>query len=236
MNIQQARKELVEIGKRIYAKGMVAANDGNISIRLDNGRILITPTGVSKGFMKAEQMVLLGMDGRIISSNKKPSSEAAMHLEIYRNSADTGGVCHAHPPYATAFAAAGLAIPRNVLPEVALTLGEIPLLPYAMPGSQVLAASLQPYLKKHRAFLLANHGVVTIARSAMQAYYLMEIVEHAAKIIYLAKNLGRPNELNAEQLQELKTGRNHLSESADERKKLVSRISRDILEALNKGK
>lgn len=236
MNIQQARKELVEIGKRIYAKGMVAANDGNISIRLDDERIMITPAGVSKGFMNAGEMVLLGMDGRIISTDQKPSSEAAMHLEIYRNSADTGGVCHAHPPYATAFAAAGLAIPPNVLPEMALSLGEIPLVPYATPGSEVLAASLQPYLKNHRAFLLANHGVVTIARSAMQAYYLMEIVEHAAKIIYLAKNLGRPTELNAEQLQALKTAPNHLSESADETKELVRRISRDILEALNKGK
>ena len=227
MNKQQAARELVEIGKRLYAKGMVAANDGNISIRLDERQILITPSGVSKGFMKAEEMVRLDSEGRVLSRFGQPSSEAYMHLEIYKNRTDINSICHAHPPYATAFAATGKTMRTDLLSEVAIALGEIPLVKFAVPGTPALAAALIPYLKEHVALLLANHGVVTLGESALQAYYRMETVEHAAKIQYLAQSLGQPLALSRQQLEQIKRA---------EKEKLIEDITRDILENLNSGK
>ena len=203
MNISAYRKQLVEIGQRMYARGFVAANDGNLSVRLDDRRILITPTGVSKGFMQVEDMVIMDLDGKVISHNGRPSSEAMMHVDIYLQRPDVRSVCHAHPPYATAFAVAGLAMDACVMPEVIFTLGSVPLAEYATPGTEEVYLSLRPHIRQYDAVLLANHGVVTVGQTIEHAYFKMETVEHAAKIHVIAQQLGGVKPLSAAQVERL---------------------------------
>lgn len=183
-----ARSAIVEIGRRLYDRGYVAANDGNISCRLDAERILTTPTGLCKGFMNAEDLVVVRPDGTPLSG--KPSSELPMHLFIYRERTDIRAVVHAHPPYATGFSTAGQSLDRCVLAEVILTVGSIPLAEYATPSTEELPDSLRPYIHNHDAFLLANHGVVTIGKDLFETYYKMERVEHSAHIVFIARQLG----------------------------------------------
>jgi len=203
MNLISAKNALVEYGRRAYQNGFVAANDGNLSVRLDDRRIVITPTGVSKGYMRAEDMVTMDLSGTILSRDKRPSSEAGMHLDIYRNRTDVVSVCHAHPPYATAFAVAGMALDKCIMPEMIFALGKVPLVEYGTPGTEELYIPLRNYLKEHDAFLLANHGVVTVGKTVEEAWFKMETVEHAAKIQFLAMQLGRVRELNDEQVNKL---------------------------------
>ncbi len=203
MNISAYKKQLIEIGKRMYARGFVAANDGNISVRLSEDRILITPTGVSKGFMKSEDLVVIDLDGRVVSLHGKPSSEAMMHVDIYRQRPDVRSVCHAHPPYATAFAVAGIPMERCVMPEVIFTLGSVPLSEYATPGTEEVFLSLRKYIAEYDAVLLANHGVVTVGKTVEQAYFKMETVEHAAKIQVIAGQIGGVKNLDAAQVSRL---------------------------------
>ncbi len=202
-SISESRRELVSIGRRMYERGFVASNDGNISVRVDEQRLLITPSGVSKGFMNAADMVLLDLEGNILSRNGKPSSELPMHLAIYRERPCVQSVCHAHPPYATAFAAAGRELDGCLLSEMIFSLGKVPLIEYGTPGTADLYLPLLKILPDYDAFLLANHGVVTIGQSLEIAYHKLETVEHGAKITYLTEQLGGGKKLNTEQVREL---------------------------------
>lgn len=201
--LEASRRILTEIGRRVYDRGYVAANDGNLSLRLKDGRILITPTGMSKGFMTPESMVLVDMEGRVLEGGNKPSSEIRVHLAVYRHRPDIHGVCHAHPVHATAFAVAGIPLDRPVLPEAVICLGCIPVIPYGTPGTDDFVSPLLPFLENHDAFLLANHGVLTLGQDAWSAYYRMETVEHAAAIELSARRLGSIRTLTPEQTEAL---------------------------------
>jgi L-fuculose-phosphate aldolase len=202
-NLYSLKRDLVEAGRRVYERGFVASNDGNISARIDDKRVLITPTGVSKGFMKPEDMVVVDMDGNVLSNKGKPSSEVFMHLRIYKDRPDVNSVCHAHPPHATGYAVAGIPMDKCVLPEVIIVLGEIPLVDYGTPGTDEFYSPVLKYLDKHDAFLLANHGALTIGTDVFNAYYKMETLEHAAKIQFVSQQLGHFNVLNSDQVSKL---------------------------------
>ena len=202
-SIYSLKRDIVEAGKRVYDRGYVASNDGNISARVDEKRVLITPTGVSKGYMSPDDMVLVDMDGKVLSGGKKPSSEVFMHLRIYKDRPDVNSVCHAHPPYATGFAVAGIPLDECVLPEVIIVLGGIPIVEYGTPGTEEFFKPVLKYLKNHDAFLLANHGALSIGKDVLNAYHKMETLEHFAHIAFVSKQLGHMNRLNTDQVQKL---------------------------------
>lgn len=197
---EQARADIVEVGRRLWSRGYVASNDGNISVRLDAHRLLTTPKNVSKGFMTAEMMVVTDLEGRKISGDREPSSELKMHLEVYRSRQDAGAVVHAHPPTATGFAVAGIALDRAVLAEVITTLGSIPIAAYATPSTEELPAAVRKFVKAHDGLLLANHGALALAGDVMTAYYRMETIEHFAKISLVARTLGREHVLSRDEV------------------------------------
>src|SRR6188472_3602181 len=171
---EQARADIVEVGRRLWERGYVASNDGNISVRLDESRLMTTPKNVSKGFMTPDMMVVTDLDGKIISGERDPSSELKMHLEVYRNRPDARAVVHAHPPTATGFAVAGIPLDRAVLAEVITTLGSVPIADYATPSTKELPEAVRKYIKAHDGLLLANHGALTVGRDLFGAYYKME--------------------------------------------------------------
>ena len=197
------KKNIIEAGKRAYARGYVASNDGNISARVDKKYVLITPTGISKGFMKTSDLIVVDMHGKIISGKRNPSSEIQVHLQIYEERADVNSVCHLHPPYATGFSVAGIPLDQNNLSEVIISLGNIPLVPYGTPGTEDFYKPLLPLLQQYDAFLLANHGALAVGTDVFNAYFKMETLEHYAHILFIAKQLGNVNTLNAEQVQKL---------------------------------
>jgi L-fuculose-phosphate aldolase len=193
---EQARADIVEVGRRLWERGYVASNDGNISVRLDDQRLMTTPKSVSKGFMSPDMMVITDLDGKKLAGERDPSSELKMHLEVYRNRPDARAVVHAHPPTATGFAVAGIALDRAVLAEVITTLGSIPIAEYATPSTEELPNVVRKYIKAHDGLLLANHGALAIAGDLFSAYYRMETIEHFAKISLVARTLGRENLLS----------------------------------------
>ncbi|NLC57039.1 MAG: class II aldolase/adducin family protein [Armatimonadetes bacterium] len=199
----QWKQELCEIGRRIWLREYVAANDGNFSLRISENEVLATPTGMSKGFLTPDMICKVDMEANPLEGAYRPSSEILIHLEIYRQRPDVKAVVHAHPPTATGFAAAGLSLQECVLPEVIVNLGGVPLCPYALPGSPELPESLKDYLHQYDAFLLANHGAVTIGPDLFAAYYKMETIEHFAKILLTARLLGGAQGLPTERVQEL---------------------------------
>ena len=200
---EQARADIVEVGRRLWQRGYVASNDGNISVRLDDHRLITTPKNVSKGFMTPDMMVITDLDGKKIAGERDPSSELKMHLEVYRNRADARAVVHAHPPTATGFAVAGIPLDRAVLAEVITTLGSIPIAEYATPSTEELPAAVRKYVKAHDGLLLANHGALALAGDVMSAYYRMETIEHFAKISLVARTLGREQLLSREEVERL---------------------------------
>jgi L-fuculose-phosphate aldolase len=181
----------------------VASNDGNISARLDDSRLMTTPKSVSKGFMTPDMLVVVDYEGRKVSGDRDPSSELPMHLEIYRNRPDVRAVVHAHPPLATGFAVAGIPLTRAVLAEVITTLGSIPIAAYGTPSTAELPAAVRKYIKAHDAMLLANHGAVTCGVGVLSAYYKMETIEHFAKISLVARLLGRENLISRAEVERL---------------------------------
>ena len=214
-NIYTLKKEIIEAGRRVYDRGYVASNDGNISARVDAKRVIITPTGVSKGFMKTEDLVLVDMDGNVLEGRKKPSSEIFMHLRMYKDRPDINSVCHAHPPYATGFAVAGLPLDKCILPEVIIVLGGIPLAEYGTPGTDEFYQPVLKYLKDYDAFLLANHGALTIGSDVFNAYHKMETLEHFAHIAFVAMQLGQANAIAPEEVQKLFTIRKKMGIDRD---------------------
>ncbi len=216
---QQHREEIVRYGKLLHQAGMVAATDGNLSVRLQNGTILSTPTLMSKGLMEPDDLVIVDSHGRKISGKRDVSSEIAMHLLIYAKRPDVSAVVHAHPTTATGYAAAGLALDRALCAELVVTLGSVPLATYQTPGTPELAEGLAPLIADHDAVLMANHGVVTCGADLMTAYMNMETVEHFAKIALVAHLLGRQeplSEQHVDKLREIRTrflAHNHATQS-----------------------
>lgn len=204
---QQLRQDIIEIGRQVYQKGWIAANDGNISIRLDDSRVLCTPTGVSKGMMSPDDLIVCDLDGRKISGEKQCTSEIKMHLTIYALRSDVRAVVHVHPPVATGFATAGRPLNLALLPEVIIGLGHIPLADYGLPGTPELTDPMRPYIPRYNALLLANHGAVTYAEEVWQAYFRMETVEHYARIALVAELLGGPTVLPHREVQKLQDSR-----------------------------
>jgi L-fuculose-phosphate aldolase len=197
------RQDLVRFGKMLHAQGFVAATDGNLSVRLDQNRVLVTPTGFSKGMMRPEDMVIVDLHGKKLSGFCNPSSEITMHLTIYRMRPDVGAVVHAHPCTATGFASAGIALDEPLCSEVVITLGAVPLAPYATTGTMELSDSLRPYIPFHDAILMANHGVVAYGEDLRRAYMRMEAVEHYAKIVLAVRQLGSARSLDSRELEKL---------------------------------
>jgi L-fuculose-phosphate aldolase len=194
---------MVEVGRRLYARGYTASNDGNISARLGVDRLLMTPKGVCKGFLTPDMMCITDLEGRKLQGDREPSSEMLMHLEVYRQRPDVHAVVHAHPPVATGFAVAGIPLTRAVLAEVLTTLGSIPIAEYATPSTEELPAAVAKYIKAHDGMLLANHGALTVGADLFGAYFKMETIEHFARISLVARLLGRENLIAREEVDRL---------------------------------
>jgi L-fuculose-phosphate aldolase len=197
----QARRLIIEIGRRMYDKNYVAANDGNLSCKTGEGAIWATPTGVSKGFLQEDELVKLKPDGTILQKGERAvSSEIKLHLRIYNENPSVGGVVHSHSPASTAFAIAGIALDKPLYPEILINTGIVPCLHYTAAGTQDVPDSVAPYAKDYNAVLLGNHGPVCWGNDLMQAFYRLEAVEHYCQIQLYLKILGRENLLTREQV------------------------------------
>src|ERR1700682_4559812 len=194
------RADIVEVGRRMYAREYTDANAGNISVRLGADRLLMTPKNVCKGFMTPDMMCITDLDGKKLQGDLDPSTEMLMHLEVYRHRPDVQAVVHAHPPTATGFAVAGIPLDRAVLAEVLTTLGSIPIAEYATPSTAGLPEAVRKYIRAHDGMLLANHGALTVGGDLFSAYYKMETVEHFATISLVARLLGRENLIAREEV------------------------------------
>jgi L-fuculose-phosphate aldolase len=208
---KQHRREICTAGRWMYERGFIVACEGNLSVRLPGDRILATPTCMNKGLLEPDDLVVTDLDGRQIAGKRKVSSELAMHLLIYRSRPDVNGVCHAHPPSATGFAAAGRALDQALLPEVIIGLGQIPLVRYATPGTPELSAAIEPFVEDYDALLLANHGAVTCGSDLLSAFHNMETVEHFAKIVLAAESAGEPKLLSSREVAKLMAARSRYS-------------------------
>ncbi len=200
----EMKRQICEIGRRIYQSGFVAANDGNISVRMGNGRYLCTPTGVSKGFLKPTDIAVVNDTGRQVEGDKPRTSEILLHLEIFHELDWVNAVVHAHPPHATAFAVAGVDVPSCILPEVEIFIGQVPLADYDTPGSKDFAETILPHLRnKANTILLANHGAVACDTTLEQAYYHLETLDMYCKILLLSKEIGNVQQLPEQKVREL---------------------------------
>jgi L-fuculose-phosphate aldolase len=203
MNEYKLKEQICEIGRRVYAKGFAAANDGNISYRLNDREVLCTPTMVSKGFIKVEDICKVDYEGKQLAGTRKRSSEILLHLAVYKQRPDVKAVVHCHPPHATAFAVAGTPVPQCILPEVEVFLGEVPTAVYETPGTQKFAETIVPHLKSSNTIILANHGTVTFGPDLEKAYWNSEIIDAYCRILILAGQLGNVNYFTTQQTREL---------------------------------
>jgi L-fuculose-phosphate aldolase len=203
MNEYQLKEQICEIGRRVYNRGFAAANDGNITIRLNDKEVLCTPTMVSKGYMKPDDICKVDYDGKQLVGRKKRTSEVLLHLAIYKHRPEINAVVHCHPPHATAFAVAREPIPKCVLPEVEVFLGEVPMAMYETPGTQKFAETVVPYVKDCNTIILANHGTVSFGPTLEMAYFNTEIVDAYCRILILARQLGPVNYFTEQQTREL---------------------------------
>ena len=201
------RREIVTVCRRLWERGLIAGPDGNVSVRVAPDCILVTPAGMSKVDVEPDDLVEVRADGSHLRGTRRASSELAVHLRIYARRSDVGAVVHAHPPVATGFAVAGEGFASNVLPEVILQVGWVPLVPYDTPGTEALAQRFDPFIASHDAFLMANHGAVTAGPSLTIAHQRMESLEHTARILLTSRLLGRVNELSADQVAALVAAR-----------------------------
>jgi L-fuculose-phosphate aldolase len=220
----ELRQEMVRIGRLMWERGYVAATDGNLSARLGRDRLLVTASGLSKGFLSTDDLVVISPDGEPVASyrgrGQRASSEISMHLEVYRRRPDVNAVVHAHPPLATAFSIAGVSLARCVIPEVVVTLGGIPTTGYATPGTVEVPASISAAIRDHDALILDHHGSLTVGKTLWEAYLRLEKVEHTAQITLAAQQLGQVGMLTPQAVEKL----------AEKRRELLQREGRDICE------
>jgi len=204
MNAQQQLKEdIVRICRMLHRKNYLAATDGNVSVRLGD-RVLITPSGVHKGYMEADQVITVDLKGRVLEGEGRPTSEIRMHLLAYELRPDVGAVVHAHLPYATACTLAGIDLLEPILPEVVITLGGIPTAPYATPGTEEVPEAIRDFIREFDAILLSRHGAMTVGRDVMDAYNKMEKLEHTARVVLAARLQGPVPPLPASEVEKLR--------------------------------
>jgi L-fuculose-phosphate aldolase len=204
---EEHRRDICTVGRWVHARHFVAATDGNISVRLDHERILTTPTATSKGLMTPDDLVITDSQGKRLAGRRQPSSELGMHILIYRRRPDVYAVCHAHPPVATGYAAAGIPLNKAIVSEVVLSLGCIPVAPYATPGTPELTEALEPLVQHYDALLMANHGVVTYGADLLTAFFRMETVEHFAQVSLVTELLGKQALLSGRDVEKLLAAR-----------------------------
>ena len=205
VNEYEIKKQICEIGKRIYDRGMVAANDGNISVKINDNEFLCTPTGVSKGFMTPDYICRVDKNGNVLEANGsfKPSSEIKMHMRVYQQRPDVQSVVHAHPIYATSFAIAGVPLTQPIMPEAVIALGCVQIADYGTPSTEEIPDAVEKYLQHFDAVLLANHGALAYSDSLLAAYHKMESLEFYAQLLFQSRQLGGPKELSQEQVKKL---------------------------------
>lgn len=205
MNEFEIKKMMCEVGRRVYNRNMVAANDGNFSVKLNDDEFLCTPTGVSKGFMTPEFICKVNRKGEVIQANAgfRPSSEIKMHMRVYEKRPDVGSVVHAHPTFATSFAIAGIPLDRPIMPEAVIALGSVPISEYGTPSTNEIPDNLEKYLPNYDAVLLENHGALTWSTDLMSAYMKMESLEFYAELFYKSRMLGGAREFDQAQLEKL---------------------------------
>ncbi|HWR08630.1 class II aldolase/adducin family protein [Sporomusa sp.] len=205
MSENEVKQQICQIGKRMYDSGFVAANDGNITVKLSGGELITTPTGVSKGFMTPEMLIKVDMEGNVLMANDtwQPSSELKMHLRVYKDRPDVRSVVHAHPPYATTFAIAHMPLNKPLVAEAVVALGCVPVAEYGTPSTNEIPEAVAGYLEQFDAVLLANHGALAWGADLVTAYHKLESVEFYAKLTFLSMQLGRAQELSITQIEKL---------------------------------
>jgi L-fuculose-phosphate aldolase len=204
---EEHRRDICTAGRWIYQHGYVASTDGNISLRLDPRRILTSPTAISKGMMECDDLVVTDLEGKKVAGRRNPSTELGMHLLIYRRRPDIHAVCHAHPPVATGYAAAGVPLNKALLSEAVLALGCVPVARYGTPGTPELTEAIEPLVQKYDAILMANHGVVTYGQDLLTAFFRMETTEHYARVALVTELLGKQLLLSSEDVEKLLAAR-----------------------------
>ena len=238
MQDAEARRQIIEAGRRLHDRFFVASNDGNLSARLSEDRILITPTGVNKGDMTAEQLLTVDMQGNVVAGNRKPSSETKMHLAVYKVRPDVQAIVHAHPPAATGFAACRIRLDQDViLPEVVFGLGKVGFAEYGTPTTDEIPNAVVKEIPDCEALLLSNHGALAVGPDVMQAYYRMEVLEMYARVRLVTRILGEPKPLSADEVSELHKvrerqgwGRTSAADPA-----LVDLIAQVVVEIMRRG-
>lgn len=198
-----AAEEIVRCCRALWERGLIAGVDGNVSVRLDPGRLLVTPRGCLKCELRSDDLVVVDPEGRRLDGSREATTELDLHLRVYRRRPDCGAVVHAHPPAATGFAVAGEGIPGDILPEITLLMGEVPLVPYGTAGTPALGDAVEPFIPNHDAVLLANHGALTWGPDLRVARVRMESLEHGARILLAARTLGTVTHLTREQIDAL---------------------------------
>jgi L-fuculose-phosphate aldolase len=224
---EESRKELVRFSKWLSRLGFAPGTSGNLSVRLDQDRLLVTPTGVSKALVRRADMVIVDLQGRLLCGTRRVTSEVGMHLAIYEKRTDVRAVIHSHPPIATAFACSGRALDEMLCQEAVMTVGRIPLAAYATTGTDEVADSLRPYITEHDAILLENHGAVSSGKNLLDAFMKMETIEHLAHVALVAHQLGSARPLRPEQIQELKSAKTrYLRNSQNGNQSLMAAVER----------
>lgn len=204
-NLEPVKREICEICHLLYSRGYVVSNDGNVSVRVGENRVLITPSGVGKGRMTPEMLVLCDLDGGVLEGDRYPSSESRMHLMVYRERPDVNAVVHAHPPLSTAFAICRRPLRERYLAEMVVGLGEIPVTEFAMLSTEEVPESVRPFVQDHNAVLLANHGALAWGPTLLSAFDRLECVEQTAKVYYYVDRIGGGVEITPQQADTLRS-------------------------------
>lgn len=239
-NEQAIRKEVVEVCRWMYEAGYIASTDGNVSVRLSNSRLLVTPSGVPKGHLTPDQLVITDLNGKVLRGRGRPSSEIKMHLKVYEVREDVSAVVHAHPRVCLAFSVAGKSLSIPALTEVILSLGDIPIAPYATPTTAEVPEAIGELIKNHNALILDRHGSITVGKDLVQAYNILETIEHAAEVLLYATQLGGVRPLPPAEAERLADLGRELGLRSDKKKEedtlqdpLLRRVVAEVIKQLN---